>query len=119
MSSTLGVVLLSCLESERPHESSENGVPRPVPLFSTAGTRLVKCQTTARNANVAYPEMGVGNGYRLYDFGTGRPDVEYGVRDFKAKFGGELVCYGRNTCVHAPRLLWLSERGYRLVRRWL
>lgn len=65
-------------------------------------------------------QWGAENGYRLYDFGgAGKPDEEYGVRDFKAKFGGELVCYGRNTCVHAPRLLWLSEQGYRLVRRWL
>jgi serine/alanine adding enzyme len=41
------------------------------------------------------------------------------VRDFKAKFGGELVCFGRNTCVHAPGALWLSKQGYRLLRRWL
>jgi lipid II:glycine glycyltransferase (peptidoglycan interpeptide bridge formation enzyme) len=65
-------------------------------------------------------QWGAENGYRVYDFGgAGKPDEEYGVRDFKAKFGGELVCYGRNTCVHAPRLLWLSEQGYRLMRRWL
>jgi len=65
-------------------------------------------------------EWGASNGYRVYDFGgAGKPDEEYGVRDFKAKFGGELVCYGRNTCVHAPRLLWLSEHGYRLARGWL
>lgn len=65
-------------------------------------------------------EWGAENDYKAYDFGgAGKPDEEYGVRDFKAKFGGELVCYGRNTCVHAPRLLWLSERGYQLVRKWL
>ena len=65
-------------------------------------------------------QWGAENGYKVYDFGgAGKPDEEYGVRDFKAKFGGELVCYGRNTCVHAPRLLWLSERGYQFVRRWL
>lgn len=59
-------------------------------------------------------------GYRIYDFGgAGKPDEEYGVRDFKAKFGGELVCYGRNTCVHARSLLWVSERGYRVMRPWL
>ena len=63
---------------------------------------------------------GAENGYRLYDFGgAGTPDKEYGVRDFKAKFGGELVCFGRNTCVHAPRLLWLSQKGYSVWRRWL
>lgn len=65
-------------------------------------------------------EWGATNGYRIYDFGgAGKPDEAYGVRDFKAKFGGELVCYGRNTCVHSPRLIWLSERGYKLLRRWL
>lgn len=62
---------------------------------------------------------GAENGYRQYDFGgAGKPDESYGVRDFKAKFGGQLVCFGRNTCVHAPRLLWLSQKGYDLWRRW-
>jgi serine/alanine adding enzyme len=65
-------------------------------------------------------QWGAENGYKVYDFGgAGKPDEEYTVRDFKAKFGGELVCHGRNTCVHAPRLLWLSEQGYHLMRRWL
>jgi len=58
------------------------------------------------------------NGYRTYDFGgAGTPDEKYGVRDFKSKFGGDLVCFGRNTCIHAPRLLRLSEWGYRVYRR--
>lgn len=62
---------------------------------------------------------GSENGYRLYDFGgAGRPGEEYGVRDFKAKFGGELVCYGRNTCVHAPALLCLSRWGYAALRQF-
>jgi serine/alanine adding enzyme len=65
-------------------------------------------------------EWGANNGYRVYDFGgAGKPDEEYGVRDFKAKFGGELVCFGRNTCVHAPRSLQLSEWGYDIYRRVL
>jgi lipid II:glycine glycyltransferase (peptidoglycan interpeptide bridge formation enzyme) len=60
------------------------------------------------------------NGYRLYDFGgAGKPDEEYGVRDFKAKFGGDLVCYGRNICVHAPVLLKLSQRAYTIYRKLL
>ncbi len=63
---------------------------------------------------------GAENGYKVYDFGgAGKPDEDYPVRDFKAKFGGELVCYGRNTLIHAPMLMWLSERGYRLLRKWL
>ena len=65
-------------------------------------------------------KWGVENGYRLYDFGgAGRPDVEYGVRDFKAKFGGKLVCYGRNTYVHTPALLRLSQWGYKVYQRFL
>jgi len=65
-------------------------------------------------------KWGVENGYKVYDFGgAGKPGEEYGVRDFKAKFGGRLVSFGRNTCVHSPRLLWLSKHGYGLLRWWL
>ena len=61
---------------------------------------------------------GAENGYQVYDFGgAGKPDEEYGVRDFKAKFGGELVCYGRNTFVHAPGMLAISRRGYQIYQK--
>lgn len=63
-------------------------------------------------------QWGAENGYGLYDFGgAGTPDEEYGVRDFKAKFGGELVCHGRNTYVHAPVRLAISNVGYQVYRR--
>jgi serine/alanine adding enzyme len=62
-------------------------------------------------------KWGSENGFRLYDFGgAGKPNDEYGVRDFKAKFGGKLVCYGRNTYVHQPGLLWLSTQAYQVMR---
>jgi lipid II:glycine glycyltransferase (peptidoglycan interpeptide bridge formation enzyme) len=62
-------------------------------------------------------EWGCENGYRVYDFGgAGRSDEDYGVRDFKAKFGGDLVSYGRNAYVHAPRTLALCKRGYDVYR---
>jgi hypothetical protein len=65
-------------------------------------------------------EWGANHGYKTYDFGgAGKPDEEYGVRDFKAKFGGTLVNYGRNTCVHAPLALKFSEFGYSLLRKFL
>jgi len=36
------------------------------------------------------------NGFQTFDFmGAGKPDKKYGVRDFKAKFGGDLVEHGR------------------------
>jgi serine/alanine adding enzyme len=62
-------------------------------------------------------KWGSNNGYRVYDFGgAGRSYEEYGVRDFKAKFGGELVSYGRNTIVHSPRNLALSKVAYQVYR---
>lgn len=63
---------------------------------------------------------GAENGYKVYDFGgAGKPDEEYGVRDFKAKFGGDLVCYGRNTYVPRPLLLRSSQWTYSIYRRLL
>lgn len=58
------------------------------------------------------------HGYRMYDFGgAGRPDEEYGVRRFKAKFGGALVNYGRDVHRHAPWRLAVSRVGYALYQR--
>lgn len=64
-------------------------------------------------------EWGANNGYQFYDFGgAGKPDEDYGVRNFKAKFSGELVCFGRNICTHSPYRLQLSKFGYALYRRF-
>jgi serine/alanine adding enzyme len=63
-------------------------------------------------------KWGAESGYRTYDFGgAGKPDEEYGVRTFKAKFGGRLVCFGRNVCNHAPRRLAVSKGGYAIYQR--
>ncbi len=65
-------------------------------------------------------QWGAEKGYRIYDFGgAGKPNQEYGVRDFKSKFGGQLVCFGRYTFVHAPFLLHISTMGYEIVRKYL
>jgi hypothetical protein len=65
-------------------------------------------------------EWGVQNGYHTYDFGgAGKPGEEYGVRDFKAKFGGQLVNYGRNICVHNKALFKVAEIGYEQTRKYL
>ncbi|OGO11680.1 MAG: hypothetical protein A2Y53_05195 [Chloroflexi bacterium RBG_16_47_49] len=63
---------------------------------------------------------GSQNGYITYDFGgAGKPNEKYGVRDFKAKFGGRLVCYGRNIHIHSPLLFRLSTLGYQIsTHRW-
>ncbi|MEM8735459.1 MAG: GNAT family N-acetyltransferase [Planctomycetota bacterium] len=57
------------------------------------------------------------NGFQCYDFGgAGWPDEEYGPREFKAKFGGELVSYGRYRKVSAPVALKFAEQSYALLR---
>ena len=57
-------------------------------------------------------------GYHTFDFGgAGHPDKPYGVRHFKAKFGGTQVNYGRSTRVHHPWRLWVSRAAYTLWRR--
>jgi len=63
-------------------------------------------------------EWGASNGYKWLDFGgAGRPNQKYGVRDFKAKFGGELVNWGRYTYAHHPVLYKLGKFGYRIYQR--
>lgn len=51
-------------------------------------------------------EWGSLNGYKSFDFGgAGKPNVPYGVRDHKLKFGGELVEFGRFEKVHNKLLM--------------
>ncbi len=65
-------------------------------------------------------QWGAENGYGVFDFGgAGRPNEPYGPRNFKAKFGGRLVNYGRNTYVHSSYRLKLSTFLYRLYRKLL
>jgi lipid II:glycine glycyltransferase (peptidoglycan interpeptide bridge formation enzyme) len=62
-------------------------------------------------------KWGAEHDYHIFDFGgAGKPDEEYGPRKFKAKFGGKLVNYGRNTFVHSPRKLQVSKLGYEFFR---
>ena len=57
------------------------------------------------------------NGYPLFDFmGAGKPDEPYGVRDFKAEFGGELVEYGRFLCIRKPLLYWIGKMGVKWLK---
>ena len=49
--------------------------------------------------------------------GAGKPDEEYGVRDFKARFGGTLVEHGRFSCVTQPMLYTLGKLGVKLMKK--
>jgi lipid II:glycine glycyltransferase (peptidoglycan interpeptide bridge formation enzyme) len=60
------------------------------------------------------------NGYAGLDFGgAGRPQEAYGVRDFKAKFHGEIVNYGRYVKIYSPALLRVANMGYGIYRKLL
>jgi len=61
-------------------------------------------------------EYALNNNLNCFDFmGVGKPDVLYGVRDFKARFGGELVNYGRITRINNPLLYNFAELGFNVL----
>jgi lipid II:glycine glycyltransferase (peptidoglycan interpeptide bridge formation enzyme) len=65
-------------------------------------------------------QWGKEHHFRVFDFGgAGKPDEDYGPRRFKAKFGGDLVEFGRNTYVHSDLRLQISRFGYSLYRQFL
>ena len=56
------------------------------------------------------------NGCKVYDFmGAGKPNEPYGVRDFKAEFGGELVEHGRFIHECHPWLYYCGKKYYELL----
>ena len=65
-------------------------------------------------------EWGTKNGYNAFDFGgAGNPNEEYGVREFKKQFGGEMVNFGRYTKVHSPVKMRIAEKGFKVYRRMI
>ncbi len=61
---------------------------------------------------------GKENGFKIFDFGgAGKPDVPYGVRDYKKKFGGKFVQYGRFEKVHKPLLFQFGKLGLKVWQK--
>ena len=61
---------------------------------------------------------GANNTYHLFDFGgAGNPKEEYGVREFKRRFGGKMVNFGRYTKVYSPIKMKIAEKGFEVYRR--
>lgn len=55
-------------------------------------------------------EYAASNGFTRFDMmGAGKPDEGYGVREFKSKFGGELVEHGRFLYISKPGLYSLGK----------
>lgn len=58
------------------------------------------------------------NGFSVFDMmGAGKPDEDYGVRDFKARFGGKLVEEGRFVHIAHPLLYKIGKWGVKLLKK--
>jgi hypothetical protein len=58
---------------------------------------------------------GMRLGMPTFDFGgAGRPDEEYGVREFKEKFGGKKVNFGRYILIVKKGTMILATKGYKV-----
>ena len=56
--------------------------------------------------------------YPLFDMmGAGVPDEPYGVRDFKARFGGKLVEHGRYLCINNKILYKIGTYAVKILKR--
>lgn len=56
--------------------------------------------------------------YRVFDFGgAGHPDKPYGVREFKRRFGGEMVEFGRYEKIHSEIRKYIAMEGLKLYNK--
>ncbi|MDO9254900.1 MAG: GNAT family N-acetyltransferase [Bacteroidales bacterium] len=54
-----------------------------------------------------------------FDFlGLGKPEIPYGVRNFKLRFGGEQVNYGRFGRRNYNIMYFIAELGYNILRKF-
>ena len=68
-------------------------------------------------ATYAGMEYANAHGRRCCDLmGAGEPGVPYGVRDFKERFGGQLVEHGRFVCVREPILYKIGVLAVKMMR---
>jgi len=57
------------------------------------------------------------NGYSIFDFyGAGKPSEEYGVREWKKRFGGNEVTHGRFIKIHQPKKLKMGKGMYKMIK---
>lgn len=63
-------------------------------------------------------EYASNHGYSRFDMmGAGKPEEGYGVRDFKSRFGGELVEMGRFLFIVHPLLYKIGKKGVEFLKR--
>jgi lipid II:glycine glycyltransferase (peptidoglycan interpeptide bridge formation enzyme) len=58
--------------------------------------------------------------YKIFDFGgAGHPHKPYGVREFKRRFGGEMVNFGRYEKVHSRARSSIAGLGFSVYKKLL
>lgn len=63
-------------------------------------------------------EYAARHGLKYFDFmGAGKPDEDYGVREFKSKFGGDLKEYGRYQKINKPLFYSVGKTGLKLLQK--
>jgi lipid II:glycine glycyltransferase (peptidoglycan interpeptide bridge formation enzyme) len=77
-----------------------------------------KDQSPSVLATWAVIEYAGKNGLKYFDFlGAGSADSDYGVREFKSKFGGELVQYGRFLRINNKLLYNIGKLGLKVLKK--
>ncbi|MCF8264846.1 MAG: peptidoglycan bridge formation glycyltransferase FemA/FemB family protein [Melioribacteraceae bacterium] len=67
-------------------------------------------------ATYAPIEYAARNSLNYFDFmGAGKPNEDYGVREFKSKFGGDLVNFGRFKRINSSLKYKLGELGVKIL----
>jgi lipid II:glycine glycyltransferase (peptidoglycan interpeptide bridge formation enzyme) len=62
-------------------------------------------------------KWGISNGFHAFDLGgAGKPGENYGVRDFKERFGGKELNYGRYIRIYNPLLYHIAKASYTASR---
>ena len=86
--------------------------------FVCGDDKMYKEQYPSVMSTYAAMEYAQKNGLPRFDLmGAGKPDKAYSVRDFKARFGGQEVEYGRWLYVNKPALYKIGELGVKVLRR--
>ena len=86
--------------------------------FVCGDDKMYKEQYPSVMSTYAAMDYAQKNGLPRFDLmGAGKPDKAYSVRDFKARFGGQEVEYGRWLYVNKPALYKLGELGVKVLRR--
>lgn len=89
------------------------GVLRPFYIGCTKDNDLLKLRPTDY-FHYLVMRWGIENGFNTYDWmGAGKPNEEYGVREFKLQYGGTLIEMGRFEKIHKPLTMKLAKIGFK------